>query len=86
MKMNSWVYDGFEDTYKKIGISFDKIYYESDTYLIGKDFIKKGLEKNIFHQKDDKSVWVNLEDKNLDNKLLLRYNQSRSHYFFLIHH
>ncbi len=72
MKMNSWVYDGFEDTYKKIGISFDKIYYESDTYLIGKDFIKKGLEKNIFNQKDDKSVWVNLEDKNLDNKLLLR--------------
>ncbi len=72
IKMNSWVYDGFEDTYKKIGISFDKIYYESDTYLIGKDFIKKGLEKNIFNQKDDKSVWVNLEDKNLDNKLLLR--------------
>jgi len=72
MKMNSWVYDGFEYTYKKIGISFDKIYYESDTYLIGKDYIKKGLEKNIFNQKDDQSVWVNLEDKNLDNKLLLR--------------
>ena len=71
-KMNRWVYDGFESTYKKIGVNFDKIYYESDTYLIGKEYILKGLENNTFHQKEDQSVWVDLEHESLDNKLLLR--------------
>ena len=71
-KMNRWVYDGFESTYKKIGVDFDKIYYESDTYLIGKKYILNGLDDGIFHQKDDQSVWVNLDHKKLDSKLLLR--------------
>ena len=71
-KMNRWVYDGFESTYKKIGVDFDKIYYESDTYLIGKKYILNGLDDGVFHQKEDQSVWVNLDHKKLDSKLLLR--------------
>ncbi|MDO5760296.1 MAG: arginine--tRNA ligase [Bacteroidota bacterium] len=71
-KMNSWVYDGFEATYKRLGIDFDKIYYESDTYLLGKDLVKEGLEKGVFYKKEDGSVWINLTEEGLDEKLLLR--------------
>ena len=71
-KMNGWVYHGFEETYKKLGVSFDKYYYESDTYLLGKDIIQKGLETDIFYKKEDGSVWVDLTDAKLDHKILLR--------------
>ena len=71
-QMNSWVYDGFEATYQKVGVFFDKIYYESDTYLIGREHVLKGLETNIFYQKDDNSIWVNLQKYNMEDKLLLR--------------
>ena len=71
-QMNSWVYDGFEATYQKVGVFFDKIYYESDTYLIGKEHVLKGLETNVFYQKDDNSIWVNLQKYHMEDKLLLR--------------
>lgn len=71
-KMNGWVYDGFDVTYKKLGVDFDKIYYESNTYLLGKELVNKGLEMGVFYRKPDNSVWVNLEDEGLDEKLLLR--------------
>lgn len=71
-KMNSWVYDGFDETYKKLGVDFDKIYYESQTYLDGKNVVIDGLEKGIFYKKDDESVWADLTDAGLDHKLLLR--------------
>ena len=71
-KMNSWVYDGFEETYKKIGVDFDKNYYESDTYLLGKKVIEIGLEKNVFFKKNDGSVWIDLTSDGLDEKILLR--------------
>ena len=71
-KMNGWVYDGFNITYKRIGSDFDKTYYESETYLTGKEFVKEGLEKNILFKKDDGSVWIDLTDVGLDQKLLLR--------------
>ena len=71
-KMNSWVYDGFSNTYKRMGVKFDKNYYESDTYLLGKEVIEEGLEKETFHKKDDGSVWIDLTDKGLDEKILLR--------------
>ncbi|MCS7003826.1 MAG: arginine--tRNA ligase [Cytophagales bacterium] len=71
-QMNSWVYEGFEATYRKIGVHFDKIYYESDTYLLGKDLVQEGLEKGIFYRKSDGSVWVDLTAEGLDHKLLLR--------------
>ncbi|MBL7728765.1 MAG: arginine--tRNA ligase, partial [Dinghuibacter sp.] len=70
--MNQWVYAGFDETYKKIGSDFDKIYYESDTYLLGKEIVQQGLEKGVFYKKDDGSVWINLEADGLDEKLLLR--------------
>ncbi|NQV52771.1 MAG: arginine--tRNA ligase [Flavobacteriales bacterium] len=70
--MNSWVYEGFDETYARMGVSFDKLYHESETYLKGKDIVKVGLEKGIFFTKDDGSVWVNLEADGLDQKLLLR--------------
>ena len=70
--MNGWVYKGFDETYKRIGSDFDKTFYESDTYLLGKDFVKEGLEKNILFRKEDGSVWIDLSDKNLDEKLVLR--------------
>ena len=69
-RMNGWVYDGFEETYKNIGVDFDCYYYESDTYLLGKDKIDVGLENGIFYQKDDNSVWIDLSDKKLDHKLV----------------
>jgi arginyl-tRNA synthetase len=71
-KMNSWVYKGFDETYKRIGSDFDKIYYESDTYLLGKKFVEDGLKKGILYRKDDGSVWIDLTDEGLDEKLLLR--------------
>ena len=70
--MNRWVYDGFDVTYKRLGVDFDKIYYESDTYLEGKDKVLEGLEKGIMYRKEDGSVWADLTDAGLDNKLLLR--------------
>ena len=70
--MNSWVYTGFAETYKKLGVSFDKFYYESGTYLLGKDIIEEGLEKGVFFKKEDNSVWIDLTDEGLDQKLLLR--------------
>jgi arginyl-tRNA synthetase len=70
--MNNWVYTGFAETYKKLGVSFDKFYYESDTYLLGKDIIEEGLEKGVFFRKDDKSVWIDLAAEGLDEKLVLR--------------
>ena len=70
--MNGWVYDGFDNTYKRLGVDFDKIYYESDTYLIGKDEVLRGLEEGIFYEKEDNSVWADLTNEGLDHKLLLR--------------
>ncbi len=70
--MNSWVYAGFDDTYKLLGVSFDKIYYESETYKLGKKIVMDALEKNILIQKDDSSVWADLTDEGLDQKLLIR--------------
>lgn len=71
-KMNSWVYDGFAITYKNLGVDFDKTYYESETYLLGKDIVEEGLQKNVFYKKDDGSVWIDLTADGLDNKLVLR--------------
>ncbi len=70
--MNSWVYAGFDETYKRLGVSFDKIYYESETYLEGKQKVLEGLDKGLFYRKDDGSVWADLTDAGLDHKLLLR--------------
>ena len=70
--MNEWVYAGSDETYKRMGVSFDKIYYESDTYLEGKEKVMEGLEKGLFYRRDDGSVWANLEAEGLDEKLLLR--------------
>lgn len=71
-KMNDWVYQGMNQTYNSLGIAFDKNYYESDTYLLGKNAVQAGLEKGIFEQQEDSSVWIDLTDKGLDRKLLLR--------------
>jgi arginyl-tRNA synthetase len=71
-KMNAWVYAGFDETYKKLGVEFDKLYFESETYLLGKDIIEDGLNRGIFYQKEDGSIWVDLTDTGLDHKLLLR--------------
>ena len=70
--MNNWVYDGFETTYKLLGVSFDKNYYESETYILGKNIMLDGLNKNVFYKREDSSVWINLDDEGLDEKLLLR--------------
>ncbi|MEP6616715.1 MAG: arginine--tRNA ligase [Ginsengibacter sp.] len=71
-RMNGWVYEGFNETYKRIGSDFDKTYYESDTYLLGKDLVQEGLKNGILYQKDDGSVWIDLTSDGLDEKLLLR--------------
>jgi arginyl-tRNA synthetase len=71
-KMNGWVYEGFDVTYKMIGVDFDKFYYESDTYLLGKTIIEEGLKKKVFYKKEDGSVWIDLTVEGLDEKLLLR--------------
>lgn len=70
--MNSWVYAGFEKTYKQLGVDFDKMYYESNTYLLGKDSIQEGLDKGVFFKKEDQSVWIDLTAEGLDEKLVLR--------------
>ena len=70
--MNDWVYDGFEKTYSLLGVSFDKNYYESDTYLLGKDIMLEGLKNNVLYKRDDSSVWINLDNDGLDEKLLQR--------------
>jgi len=70
--MNNWVYGGFDTTYKLLGVSFDKNYYESETYILGKNIMLDGLNKNIFYKREDSSVWINLDDEGLDEKLLLR--------------
>ncbi|SFC71183.1 arginyl-tRNA synthetase [Parapedobacter composti] len=70
--MNGWVYQGFEETYDRLGVDFDKYYYESDTYLLGKDIIQEGLEKGVFFRKADNSVWIDLTADGLDEKLVLR--------------
>lgn len=71
-KMNGWVYKGFDQTYKRLGVSFDKIYYESNTYLLGKQLVEKGLEDGVFYRNPDGSVWCDLTENGLDQKLLLR--------------
>jgi arginyl-tRNA synthetase len=71
-KMNQWVYDGFEKTYDALGVDFDKNYYESQTYLLGKDVVNQGLEKGVFYRKQDGSVWIDLTDEGLDEKIVLR--------------
>lgn len=71
-KMNSWVYAGFGQTYTRMGVNFDKFYYESDTYLLGKDIVEEGLGKQVFFKKEDGSVWVDLTDQGLDHKLVQR--------------
>jgi arginyl-tRNA synthetase len=71
-KMNSWVYDGFEATYKRLGVDFDKNYYESETYLLGKEVVENGLDSGVFYKKDDGSVWIDLSSEGLDEKIILR--------------
>lgn len=71
-EMNTWVYEGFDKTYQRMGIDFDKIYYESETYLLGKELVNEGLTKRVFYKKDDGSVWCDLSNEGLDEKLLLR--------------
>jgi arginyl-tRNA synthetase len=70
--MNSWVYEGFASTYKRLGVTFDKYYYESETYLLGKNIVEEGLAKGVFYKKENGSVWVDLTDQGLDEKLVLR--------------
>jgi arginyl-tRNA synthetase len=70
--MNGWVYDGFERTYRDLGVDFDTLYYESDTYLLGKDVVEEGLEKGVFFKKEDGSVWIDLTEDGLDEKIVLR--------------
>lgn len=71
-EMNSWVYDGFNQTYKRLGVDFDQVQYESNTYILGKDLIQEGLDKEVLYKKEDGSVWCDLTDEGLDQKLLLR--------------
>lgn len=70
--MNGWVYDGFNKTYEKMGVDFDRLYYESETFILGKDLVQEGLDKGVFYQKEDSSVWIDLTGEGLDHKLLLR--------------
>ncbi len=70
--MNGWVYDGFNDTYKNLGVDFDTLYYESDTYLLGKEFVAEGLKSGVFHKEEDGSVWCDLTDEGLDKKIVQR--------------
>ena len=71
-QMNSWVYEGFNETYRNLGVDFDKIYYESDTYALGRSAIEKGLKDGVFYKKEDGSVWIDLSDVKLDHKVVLR--------------
>ena len=76
IEMNAWVYEGFNETYRKLGVDFDKLYYESDTYLLGRDIIDEGLDKKVFFKKSDQSVWADLTADGLDEKLVLRSDQT----------
>ena len=76
-KMNGWVYEGFDITYKTIGTDFDKVYYESNTYLLGKDMVEEGLKKGVLYKKDDGSVWIDLTAEGLDEKLVLTAETAR---------
>ncbi len=69
--MNGWVYKGFDETYNRLGITFDKMYYESNTYLLGKSLVEEGLTKGVLYKKEDNSVWIDLTSDGLDHKLLL---------------
>ena len=71
-KMNQWVYKGFDETYNELGVDFDKNYYESDTYLLGKDVVAEGLKNGVFYKKEDGSVWIDLTEEGLDEKIVLR--------------
>jgi arginyl-tRNA synthetase len=71
-KMNAWVYEGFDETYQRIGTDFDKTYYESETYLLGRQFVEQGLQSGVFFKKEDGSIWIDLTDEGLDEKLVLR--------------
>src|SRR5690606_15043279 len=71
-KMNAWVYKGFDQTYKNLGVDFDKLYYESQTYLLGKEFVVEGLKSGVFFKKEDGSVWCDLTEDGLDEKIVLR--------------
>ncbi|MCK7592003.1 arginine--tRNA ligase [Subsaxibacter sp. CAU 1640] len=71
-QMNGWVYEGFDETYKNLGVDFDKLYYESETYLLGKEFVAEGLKKGVFYKKEDGSVWCDLTEDGLDEKIVLR--------------
>jgi len=71
-KMNGWVYSGFDETYKNLGVNFDQLYFESNTYLLGKDVVVEGLDKGVFYKKEDGSVWIDLTDDGLDEKIVLR--------------
>src|SRR5690606_22317500 len=71
-RMNEWVYEGFKETYKQMGVDFDKNYYESETYILGKDVVAEGLNKGVFYRKDDGSVWIDLTAEGLDEKIVLR--------------
>lgn len=75
-EMNAWVYEGFNETYRKLGVDFDQLYYESDTYLLGRDIIDEGLDKKVFFRKPDQSVWADLTADGLDEKLVLRSDQT----------
>ena len=70
--MNGWVYEGFNETYRNLGVDFDKLYYESDTYLLGKDVVDEGLRRGVFYRKEDGSVWIDLREEGLDEKIVLR--------------
>src|SRR5690606_29813067 len=70
--MNAWVYKGFNETYKNLGVDFDVLYYESDTYLLGKEFVAEGLKKGVFVKEEDGSVWCDLTDEGLDKKIVQR--------------
>lgn len=71
-KMNAWVYEGFDTTYEKLGVSFDTVYYESETYILGKKVVDEGLEKGVFYREPDTSVWIDLQDAGMDKKIVLR--------------
>lgn len=71
-QMNGWVYEGFEETYERMGVSFDKLYYESNTYVLGREMVQQGLDQDVFYKEEDGSVWVDLEPRGLDKKILLR--------------
>lgn len=73
-RMNNWVYEGFDQTFKALGVSFDKLYYESETYILGKDLIEKGLTEGVFYKKEDGSVWIDLTDAGMDPKIVIRSN------------